>query len=78
MGYGEIFLTNVMSARTINLSLSIGSDGKTFHFNKNCDLDHFRDSDDLSGDFDLFNPWIFSQVLVEEESLDRGTRGRGG
>ena len=78
MGRDVKFQTNIMSARTINLSLSIGSNGKTFHFKKNCDLDHFTVSNDLSGDFDLFYPWIFSQVLVEEESLDRGTRGRGG
>ena len=77
MGH-DVFLTNIISARTIKLSLSIGSARKTFHFEKNCDFDHFRDLEGLSGGFDLFYPWIFSQVLVEEESLDRGTRGRGG
>ena len=80
MGCGVKFLTNVMTARKINLSLSIALVvmGRHSTFKKNCDLDHFRDSDDLSGALDLLNLWIFSQVLVEEESLDRGTRGRGG
>ena len=61
MGCYVKFLTNIMSARTI--SLSIGSNGKTFHFKKNCDLDHFTVSDDLSGDLDLFYPLdLFSGV----------------